>query len=113
MRISPRQTGHGGERLSPMLFPLFMASRKKTPSDRPTDRPPVEFDKSFDGETEPPTDIREQTLPPSAELPTSPDGNYFVCPACHAVNSTNCGTCMGVGIIDRRAMDAWKKKRKV
>ena len=97
-----------------------MASRKKIPSDRPTERLPpmnkpnepfVEDEDPTDfPKTEPPSDLESLTEPPPHSPSTSPELGYYVCPACHAVDPSECDTCMGMGIIDRETMADFKKK---
>jgi len=97
-----------------------MASRKKIPSDRPTERLPMnELDEPF-VDSEPPTDVARETEPPSdltspteppPEAPTtSPELGYYICPKCKTIDLENCTVCMGMGVIDREAMKAFKKK---
>lgn len=104
----------------------FMASRKKTPSDRPTDRLPVSLDEPFEDEwpidfpgsilgpvTLPPTDLQVATIPspPPSSPSTSPELGYYTCPTCHAEGDRGCPTCLGDGMIDRDAMKKFKEKK--
>jgi hypothetical protein len=60
--------------------------------------------------TEPPTEDARRTEPPPEAPTTSPELGFYVCPVCHAVNPASCMTCDGFGILDREAMDDFKKK---
>jgi len=61
-------------------------------------------------ETEPPTDVAraEDTIPPEAPS-TSPELGFYICPVCHG-EARGCRMCNDDGIIDREAMDIFKKK---
>jgi hypothetical protein len=97
---------------------LAMAFRRKFPSDRPTEKPPMVLDDPFD--SEPPTDVAltepplssDPTMPPPSSPTTNPELPFYTCPLCEADNPADCNFCQGSGIIDRQEMDDFKKKRK-